>query len=166
MVSAAALSAANGLTECAYLEHAGSKGLRFSTACNQRAVAYLRDRLGSRRPKGRTALPPKREIILTPLNRNIQGAADRLFSKSRFLLRSAVIPERTGCFQKHMYPPSHPLPSTACYLQNRLPEKSGSSPFQQGGIPPPPCTDSGANDIQIVDKKRDIQLITNASNLQ
>jgi hypothetical protein len=36
-------------------------------------VADLRDRLNSRWPKGCTALPPKRESILTPLNATYKG---------------------------------------------------------------------------------------------
>jgi hypothetical protein len=37
------------------------------------AVADLQDRLKHSWPKGRTALPPKREIILTPLNATYKG---------------------------------------------------------------------------------------------
>jgi hypothetical protein len=40
---------------------------------NRGAVAYLRDRLKHTWPKGRTALPPKSEIILTPLNETYKG---------------------------------------------------------------------------------------------
>jgi len=36
-------------------------------------VADLRDRLNNCWPKGRTALPPKREIILTPLIATYKG---------------------------------------------------------------------------------------------
>ena len=43
---------------------------------NRGAVADLRDRLSQSWPQGRTALPPKREIILTPLNGNIQGTTE------------------------------------------------------------------------------------------
>jgi hypothetical protein len=37
------------------------------------AVADLRDRLNHSWPKGRTALPPKRELILTPLKATYKG---------------------------------------------------------------------------------------------
>jgi len=40
---------------------------------NRGAVADLQDRLNQSWPKGRTALPPKREIIFTPLNATYKG---------------------------------------------------------------------------------------------
>jgi hypothetical protein len=45
---------------------------------NRGAVADLQDRLNSRWPKGRTALPPKRELILTPLNATYKGRGEEL----------------------------------------------------------------------------------------
>ena len=73
MVSVAAPSATNGLTACAHLEHAGSKGLRFSTACKQRGGGRFTVQAQAGWPQVRTALPPKREIILTPLNATYKG---------------------------------------------------------------------------------------------
>ena len=45
---------------------------------NRGAVTDLRDRLIACWPKGRTALPPKRELILTPLDATYKGRAESL----------------------------------------------------------------------------------------
>lgn len=50
-------------------------GIYSLDVANKFLRAFLQARLGSRRPKMRTALSPKRESILTFLMGNIQGAA-------------------------------------------------------------------------------------------
>jgi len=66
---------------------------------NRGAVADLRDRLNNCWPKGRTALPPKREIILTPLIATYKGRCEpRKDSQYSFmpLLRTTERPCATG----------------------------------------------------------------------
>src|ERR1035438_6882577 len=58
---------------------------------NRGAVADLQDRLNSRWPKGRTALPPKRELILTPLNATYKGRHERERAKRDDLMKPKML---------------------------------------------------------------------------